>query len=222
MMQHRSVVGELIEIRDFATAKQDKQRRSTALHIHHLSMASSRIADDYPELAGWYCLQVKDQREFSVEKELIDAGVFSLVVRQGGEEVIRRGRKWLLPERPWLRGYVLVRCVPSPSAFAGLLSIKDVFSIVGGLERPYKIPDRYINVFKDMVGSLSEAKKEKKAAEGEFMEGQRLRIVDGPFASFEAVVTETIKKDGERVKCEVSIFGRLSPMDLPLASVEKV
>lgn len=222
MMQHKDINGELIHIRDYAEFKQDKQRKETALHIHHLAMASRRIVDNYPDLAGWYCLRVKDRREFAVEKVLTDSDVISLVATRPPEIVVRRGRKWTIPEQPWMPGYVLTRIVPSAGAFDGLHGVKDVLSTVGGSGRPYRISDKVIDKFTKYVASLSQEKSDRQADLGEFLKGQIVKIIDGPFASFEGVIVDNVAKGADKLKCEVSIFGRSTPFELDIASVEKL
>ncbi|MBB3297880.1 MULTISPECIES: transcription termination/antitermination protein NusG [unclassified Rhizobium] len=225
-MQHRKgdFSANMIVMSAEAWSRRDKAAGANRLRIDHLNMASrgavERLAQDTSApKPGWFCLRVMTGREKAVEKWLNAGDVESLVVMTNECKVVRRGRVKIVPPRPVISGYVLVFCSPIPAAMMGLLHVNEVIDVVGGAIRPYRADDKSIMRFKAMA---SEGKYDANVRKAHaFMLEENVRVADGPFASFPGTITE-IDDDHHRVKVDVMIFGRLTPVDLDIDQIEKI
>jgi transcription termination/antitermination protein NusG len=222
-MQHkRSQFGtaDVIEVRDYSEFKQDKAIAANRLRISQLSLASRRIVADYPDMAAWFCLQVKGRSEKIVVSMLNDVDIEAVVPMRIGERIMKRHRIIKGPLIPVLPGYVLVKCVPSAGAMLALRRFdKRVIGVVGGAERPYRIPMKYVTKF--IANAVAGEYDHRPPSPLEFDVGEGVRVSDGPFASFPATVT-SYDAERNRICVEVNIFGRPTPVDLDVAQIEKV
>jgi transcriptional antiterminator NusG len=221
-MQRRITMGDKFDLERAlpALAKAADLRRIKATM---LSMASA----NQPGTKGWYCLHVRPNTETTVEKQLIEAEIEALVLRDEGEEVVRRGRKYFRPPVAWMPGYVMVRCVPSAAAFVALRYQEGVLDIVGGMENPWQIRDRYLIEFQDIINQRVADEKAAAVAEEArkahpFKVGDAAMITSGPFAGFECVVGLERKGRISRREVSTTVFGRVFNVTLPLASLERV
>ena len=76
------------------------------------------------------------------------------------------------------------------------------------------------NEIKRILGQVSENASSKTSGMS-FEIGEKVKVSDGPFASFTGLIEE-IDEEKSRLKVSVSIFGRATPVDLEYNQVEKV
>lgn len=143
--------------------------------------------------------------------------VFEEVVVPTEEVVeVKRGRK-VQAERKFLPGYVLVKMEMTDPAFVLIKNTPKVTGFLGSDNKPIPISDdeaaRILNQVREGV--------ERPKPSIIYEIGEQVKVVDGPFASFQGEVEEV---DGERarLKVGVSIFGRKTPVELEFGQVEKV
>ena len=134
------------------------------------------------------------------------------------EEVVevRRGRK-VSTERKFFPGYVLVKMDMNDRAFLLIKNTPKVTGFLGADNRPQPISEteaqRILNQVKEGV--------DRPKPSISFEIGEQVRVADGPFASFNGHVEE-VDEERSRLKVEVSIFGRPTPVELEYGQVEKV
>ena len=134
------------------------------------------------------------------------------------EEVIEmRGGQKRRSERKFFPGYVLVQMELSDETWHLVKDTDKITGFVGGTsDRPAPISDdeaAYMTTQAD--GGLKRVK-----TSVDFTEGETVKVIEGPFASFVGTV-EAVSEKG-KIKVSVSIFGRPTPVELEFSQVEKM
>lgn len=174
--------------------------------------------------ARWYIVQAYSNFEKKVaeaiEKEAKQKGLdhlFEKVLVPTEKFVeVRRGRK-VDSERKFFPGYVLVRADLTDDVYHLIKNTPKVTGFLGSDSKPVAITDKEAQQILTQVQEGVERPKSSIL----FEVGEQVRVADGPFASFNGVVQE-VDDERSRLKVEVSIFGRATPVDLDFGQVEKL
>ena len=128
---------------------------------------------------------------------------------------VRKGRK-VNAERKFFPGYVLVKMDMTDEAYHLIKNTPKVTGFLGSDNRPMPIPDS--EAMRIMAQVQEGVERPKPSVSFEI--GDRIRVSDGPFASFEGNVEE-VDEEKARLKVSVSIFGRATPVELEFEQVER-
>ena len=129
-------------------------------------------------------------------------------------ELVKGAKKTSM--RKFYPGYIMVRMVMNDASWHLVQSIPRVTGFVGGKNRPTPMRDSEAERILAMMVSRQEQPRPK----FHFERGDEVRVIDGPFGGFNGVV-EDVNYDKGKLRVEVSIFGRQTPVELDFVQVTK-
>jgi transcriptional antiterminator NusG len=134
------------------------------------------------------------------------------------EDVVERvGGSTRKSKRKFFPGYMLVQMELTDKTWHLVKNTPKVTGFVGNQQHPVPIREAEVLKLTQQIESGALSAK----VEIEFDDGEKVRVIDGPFASFTATVEE-VKADKQKLRVLVSIFGRATPVELDYAQVEKI
>ena len=132
-------------------------------------------------------------------------------------------RERILKKRKSFPGYLLVQIAVNTSSemedtdWHLVRNTPKVTSFVGAnKKRPTPLTDEEVR----QIMNHQEETQEKPKPKYHFEKGEKIRIIDGPFANFEGDVEE-IHEERNTIRVMVTVFGRSTPVELDFIQVEK-
>ncbi|KAA2264764.1 transcription termination/antitermination protein NusG [Solihabitans fulvus] len=183
----------------------------------------------------WYVVHSYAGYENKVKTNLetriqtLDMEDFIFQVEVPTEEVteIKNGQRKLV-QRKVLPGYILVRMELNDASWSAVRNTPGVTGFVGATSKPS--PLTIDEVLKFLLPQVEQEKPaagkpaqtaSKPTVEVDFEVGESVTVMDGPFATLPATISE-VNADGQKLKVLVSIFGRETPVELSFSQVSKI
>jgi transcription termination/antitermination protein NusG len=188
-------------------------------------LAAKRAEDagieEQPTEGQWYVLHTYSGYENKVKKTIesridaLDMGdrVFEIVVPTQDEVEFKDGVRKIV-QRKVFPGYVLVRMLMDEDTWYQLRNTPGVTGFVSQDNKP-------LPLLGDIATTMmEEMEQEAPKVTVSFQMGDRVRIVEGPFADFTGEVDEVNNEKG-KIKVLVSFFGRETPVELDFLQAER-
>lgn len=158
--------------------------------------------------------KVKVNLEKRIEYMNMADKIFRIEVPQKTVTQLKGGKKQEREEKIF-PGYVLVEMIMDEDSWYVVRHTSGVTKFVGSAKRP--IPARDSEIKKIINRSTSTSQK----VELDVKAGDKVRITSGPFADFIADIIE-VYPDKSKIRANVSIFGRETPVELEYKQINKL
>ena len=173
---------------------------------------------------NWYIVQaysgfekkVADSIKDVMSKSSLETSLGEVLVPTHKVTEVKKGKR-TQKQKKYFPGYILVKLDLNKQIYHKIKNIQKVSGFLGPEGKPVPVSE---NEVKKIMNQITETETNPSAGIS-FEIGEKVRVCDGPFASFSGLVEE-IDEDKSRLKVSVSIFGRPTPVELEYNQVEKV
>ncbi|MCO5285283.1 MAG: transcription termination/antitermination protein NusG [Chitinophagaceae bacterium] len=181
----------------------------------------------------WYVLRVVSGKEKKV-KEYLDKDI----VRNGWDKYITQiflpvekvykvvnGKK-VMRERNFYPGYIMMEVLSGKLTDDMVQHLSNISNVMHFLTDGKGSKGNIISLRKSEVNKMLGKVDEMSEAGGmtmlePFIVGETIKIIDGPFNDFNGVIEE-VNDEKKKLKVQVKIFGRATPVELNYMQVEKI
>lgn len=200
----------------------DEQKSADKLGEEKPESSEATVEKQNPKMK-WYVVHthsgMENKAKKSLEERIEQYGMQDkfgeiLVPTETVELVKNNVRR--MQSRKCLPGYMIVLMELDSETSHLVRATPKVAGFVGGSKMPLPITQAEA----ERMMQLSKGVK-KTVVSMEFVEGENIRVTEGPFANFQGTIEE-VKADKKKLRVLVSIFGRSTPVELDFNQVEKI
>ncbi len=203
--------------------------------VAELKAALRRAPGDWYVIHSYAGYENKVKTNLETRVQNLDVGDYIFQVEVPTEEVteIKNGQRKQV-NRKVLPGYILVRMELNDESWGAVRNTPGVTGFVGATSRPSPLTLNEVVKFlmpqqgqkkpataAAAAGDVSVAAAAKPVIEVDFEVGESVTVMDGPFATLPASISE-VNAEQQKLKVLVSIFGRETPVELSFNQVQKI
>ena len=180
------------------------------------------ISEEENKKARWYVVHAYSGHEKKVGEALkqraqtlhLTNKILTVLIPSQEKIQIKRGQRKTVREKIF-PGYMLVQMELTDDAWLAVRTTQGVTGFVGMSSKPTPLPRHEVEAIQKYMNQSEPQFKV------DFVEGEAVKITDGPFADFLGTV-ESIDEEKGQVKVLISIFGRETPVEMDFLQLQKV
>lgn len=177
-----------------------------------------------PEKKGeWYVVHTYSGYENKIKVDLtkrvesmgMQDKIFQVIVPEEQEVEFKGGKKKVTNKRIF-PGYALVNMIMDDESWTVVHHTPGITGFVGSGTKPIPLREEEINKILKQMGLI-----EQKPRIIDIEVGENIRVKNGPFENFEGVVKELLPDRG-KLRVNISMFGRETPVELDYEQIDKI
>lgn len=207
------------------TKTDDQQQPITPPEVQEVKIDSPNlviISEDKNKKARWYVVHTYSGHEKKVAETLkqrtetlqLTSKILAVLIPTQERIQIRRGQRKTINEKIF-PGYMLVNMEMADDSWLAVRTTQGVTGFVGMSSKPTPLPQHEVEAIQKYMSQ------ETPQFKADYVEGEAVKIMDGPFTEFLGTVNSIDEEKG-KVEILINIFGRETPVELDFLQVQKV
>lgn len=185
---------------------------------------TGELAPEEPQFKGeWYVVHTYSGYENKIKVDLtkrvesmnMQDKIFDIIIPEEQEVEYKGGKRKITSKRVF-PGYVIVNMIMNEDSWYVVRHTPGVTGFVGSGGKPIPLQPEEINKILQRMGLV-----ESKPRIIDIEVGENIRVKSGPFANFEGIVRELLADRG-KIRVNISMFGRETPVELDYEQIEKM
>lgn len=186
--------------------------------------ATSELAPEENQFKGeWYVVHTYSGYENKIKVDLtkrvesmnMQDKIFDIIIPEEQEVEYKGGKRKITSKRVF-PGYVIVNMIMNEDSWYVVRHTPGVTGFVGSGGKPIPLQTEEINKILQRMGLV-----DSKPRIIDIEVGENIRVKSGPFANFEGIVRELLADRG-KIRVNISMFGRETPVELDYEQIEKM
>lgn len=200
------------------------EQQSAQAEVVNTENINSEPEETKPERKGdWYVVHTYSGYENKIKVDLtkrvesmnMQDKIFQVIIPEEQEVEYKGGKKKVTTRRVF-PGYVIVNMIMDEDSWYVVHHTPGVTGFVGSGTKPIPLREDEINKILTQMGLMG-----KKPRVINLEIGENIRVNSGPFENFEGVVKEVLPDRG-KVRVNISMFGRETPVELDYEQINKI
>jgi transcriptional antiterminator NusG len=159
--------------------------------------------------------KVKQALESRISAKGLTEKIPKIIIPTEHVSEVRSGKK-RISSRKFFPGYLLIEMELNDETYLLVKTTAGVTGFIGLGKKPMPLPQNEV----DVILKKADDTNVKPSPKIVFEKGEQIRVTDGPFVNFNGTIDEIHPEKG-KIKVNVSIFGRSTPLELEYWQVEK-
>ncbi len=191
--------------------------------LEQRNQSTEPVEESMEKKGEWYVVHTYSGYENKIKVDLtkrvesmgMQDKIFQVIVPEEQEVEFKGGKKKVTNKRIF-PGYAFVNMILDDESWYVVHHTPGVTGFVGNGTKPIPLQDEEVDKILQQMGLV-----EQKTKIIDIEIGESIRVKNGPFENFEGVVKELLPDRG-KIRVNISMFGRETPVELDYEQIEKL